>query len=110
MEKGKTMSDLISRQAAIDIVSGYAEQFNGYIGSPNDSEVYAYARGLLLSIERNINAVPSVKIVRCKDCKYYNPPFEVDGMRFEGDCDFHDWYRCAPTENDFCSVGVRKDV
>lgn len=68
------MADLIDRQAAIDIVSGYAEQFNGYIGSPNDSEVYAYARGLLLSIERNINAVPSAQseIIRCKDCKH-NP-------------------------------------
>ena len=52
----------------------------------------------------------AVPVVRCKDCKYYNPPFEVDGMEFEGDCDFHEWYRAAPTENDFCSRGVRKDV
>ena len=55
------MSDLISRQAAIDIINVYAERFNGYIGTPNDSEVYAYARGLLLSIERNIGALPSTQ-------------------------------------------------
>lgn len=54
-------NDLISRQAAIDIINVYAERFNGYIGTPNDSEVYAYARGLLLSIERNIRALPSVE-------------------------------------------------
>ena len=53
--------DCISRQAAIDIVQGYAEQLQGYIGMPNDSEVYAYARGLLLSIDRNIKALPSAQ-------------------------------------------------
>ena len=53
--------DCISRQDAVDIINGYEEQFNGYIGTPNDSEVYAYARGLLLSIERNISALPSVQ-------------------------------------------------
>ena len=54
-------SDAISRKAAIDIVQGYAEQLQGYIGMPNDSEVYAYARGLLLSIDRNIKALPSAQ-------------------------------------------------
>ena len=55
--------------------------------------------------------VDAVPVVRCKECKYYNPPFEVDGKRFEGDCDFHEWYRAAPEEYDFCSKGVkRKDV
>lgn len=67
------MNDPIERRAAIDIASGYAEQLNGYIGTPNDSEVYAYARGLILSIERNINAVPSAKpdIIVCADCKHW---------------------------------------
>ena len=60
------MSDLISRQDAVNIINGYAEQFNGYIGTPNDSEVYAYARGLLLSIERNISALPSAQPERKK--------------------------------------------
>ena len=55
----KTDGDTISRQAAFDIINVYAERIHGYIGTPNDSEVYAYARGLLLSIERNIRALPS---------------------------------------------------
>lgn len=52
------MSDLISRKDAVDIIIGYADQLGTYIGTPNDSEVYAYARGLLLGIERNISALP----------------------------------------------------
>lgn len=59
--------DCISRQDAVDIINGYAEQFNGYIGTPNDSEVYAYARGLLLSIERNISALLSAQPEKLTD-------------------------------------------
>ena len=64
--------DLISRQAAFDIINVYAEPIQGYIGTPNDSEVYAYARGLLLSIERNIRALPSAQpeIIHCEHCKH----------------------------------------
>lgn len=55
------MDDLISRQETIDIINTYAVPIHGYIGTPNDSEVYAYARGLLLSIERNMRALPSAE-------------------------------------------------
>ena len=57
----KTVGDLISRSDAIDIINVFAERFNRYIGTPNDSEVYAYARGLLLSIESDIRALPSAQ-------------------------------------------------
>ena len=50
-----------------------------------------------------------VQVVRCKDCKYYTPSWEVKGTRFEGDCEFHKWWRAEPTENDYCSKGERKD-
>ena len=53
--------DLISRQAAIDAISVYANRYKKYIGKPNDSEVYAYSRGLIASIEMSINALPSTK-------------------------------------------------
>lgn len=66
------MSDLIERQAAIDIVKGYAEQLQGYIGMPNDSEVYAYARELLLSIDRNIKALQSAQPEIAKDINVLN--------------------------------------
>lgn len=49
-------------------------------------------------------------VVRCRDCKWYYPPFEIKGRRIEGECGFHAWYRADPNENDFCSRGERKDV
>ena len=55
------VGDPISRSDAIDIINVFAERFNRYIGTPNDSEVYAYARGLLLSIESDIRALPSAE-------------------------------------------------
>lgn len=77
IEELEPCEDCVSRQDAVDIINGYAEQFNGYIGTPNDTEVYAYARGLLLGIESNISALPSVKpkgetitefADRCREC------------------------------------------
>ena len=55
------VGSMISRQAAIDIVTGYSGLLNGYVGTPNDTDVYAYARGLLLGIERNLNALQSAQ-------------------------------------------------
>ena len=50
------------------------------------------------------------RFIRCKDCKYYDPSIEYNGVRLEADCMLHEWYRVEPTEHDFCSRGVRKDV
>ena len=96
--------DCISRQNAVDIINGYEEQFNGYIGTPNDSEVYAYARGLLLSIERNISALPSAQseIVRCEECEH---KMECYGDVIMKSIGFGTVY--CPLE--YCSEGKRKD-
>lgn len=71
------MWDLISRQDSIDIINAYAKRHNGYIGTPNDSEIYAYARGLLLGIERNIRALPSAQP---KSCEYAVNALAVEEM------------------------------
>ena len=55
------MNDLISRQEVIDAIRVYANRYKDHIGKPNDSEVYAYSRGLILSIEMSINALPSAE-------------------------------------------------
>ena len=85
--------DCISRQDAVDIINGYEEQFNGYIGTPNDSEVYAYARGLLLSIERNISALTSAQPERKKgkwgnhgECPFCSYLRQWEDDRFCGNC------------------------
>lgn len=49
-----------------------------------------------------------VKVVRCKDCKYYAQTEELGGYCkcHSGELPF-DWYSCGP--DDFCSYGERKD-
>lgn len=56
------MADLISRQAAIDIVLEYAKRLHEPVGTPEDNEMYSYGRGMLLSIERNLKQLPSAQI------------------------------------------------
>lgn len=50
--------ELISKNAAIDIVLEYAKGLYKHVGTPEDNEMYSYGRGLLLSIERNLKALP----------------------------------------------------
>lgn len=58
--------DLISRQAAIDAIRVYMNGYKEHIGKPDDSEVFAHSRGLIISIERSINALPSEELKRGK--------------------------------------------
>ena len=53
--------DLISRQEAIDAIRVYMNGYKEHIGKPDDSEVFAHSRGLILSIESSINALPSAE-------------------------------------------------
>lgn len=55
------MNDLISRQAAIDMVLEYAKRLREPIGTPEDNEMYSYGRGLLIGIERNLKQLPSAE-------------------------------------------------
>lgn len=60
------MSDLISRQAAIEAMSRIS-----------DSICEAEAVDALCE-------VPTIELIRCKDCKYFDPPHvEKDGERHE---------------------------
>ena len=97
------MSDLISRQAAID----------GLKKIP-DLTVYAYCSFLdmlmnmpSVQLESTIGQLNTdaqstdvVEVVRCKDCKWFN---DIGcSIRIVDDSD-------KPTENDYCSFGERKD-
>lgn len=93
------MDDLISRQAAIEIIDGYMNRLANHIGTPTDNERYAYARGTLLGVETGVNALPSidaVPVVRCKDCKYYKENTLV--------CS-----RYGLEDDDYCSWAERKE-
>ena len=60
-------SDCISRQAAIVVLDRYMEQLCSHINTPNDTESYSYARGLIIGITNGINALPSVQPEPCED-------------------------------------------
>ena len=73
------MNDLISRQAAIDLLKKW-------------SDGYAYIETETESAIKDFQHLPSAqpKIIHCKDCKHY------DGRP----CGIVDWYNTA---DDFCS-------
>ena len=73
------MSDLISRQAAIDALDGEIE----ITGRTNAEAVKGYVRLVKDRLERLPSAQP--EIIRCKDCRFFHPR-SVYG---HGLCDVH---------------------
>ena len=65
------------------------------------SEVVEYLEGL--------PTVDAVEVVRCKDCKYYNPESQRCDhpcLDYDVEC-FDHWIDTEP--DDFCSYGERRD-
>ena len=96
-EKGKTMSDLISRQAAIDAL----ERKQSYVERPI-TETRWFDLGLRKAQEV-LGELPSAQteIVRCGECKYYDEKDHncLDEMAYA---------RCW-MPMDFCSFGERRE-
>ena len=86
------MSDLISRQAAIDELSQrYIIMDNPhYIGYNAGLDEAQKVIKALPPVQPNHNADPGkMEIVRCKDCKHWN--LQVGNVKGDGlgSCDFH---------------------
>ena len=86
------MSDLISRQAAIDKINERQRELIYCFGFENDMvKIMDIAKSIII-------ASPSAQpeIIRCKDCKHYNAGFEclIEGYGIERD---EDWY-CGDAE------------
>jgi hypothetical protein len=88
------MSDLISRQAAIDTLMEILDK-------PNHAD-FLYTD----EIYNALNGLPSVQpeIVRCKDCRYRK--FVDFGM---GDCLHPSGCRGIAFDNHFCALGERRE-
>ena len=96
-EKGKTMRDLISRQAAIDAIENY------FGGLP------IQGRYDILKILKELPSVDTVPVVRCKDCKYHDT-FNCWMQFYDRDYDGRLCMICNYTEdNGYCFGGERKD-
>lgn len=58
---------------------------------------------------KRIKALPTIEIVRCKECKYFIDNLtEDDTDEAYGECCF-DWDIKMPTADDFCSYGERRE-
>ena len=59
--------DTISRKAVTGVLDRYMERLCSHINTPNDTESYSYARGLLVGVINNIKQLPPAKpaIVPC---------------------------------------------
>ena len=87
------MSDLISRQAAIDALDGKLE----ITGRTNAEAVKGYIRLVKDRLERLPSAQP--EIIRCKDCKHW---FDIDDGRQKH-------RMCADVNSDwFCGDAERR--
>lgn len=53
-QQKESKPELVSKQAVLKIIHTYMENLKMHIGTPNDCEEFAFARGVLTSIEFNI--------------------------------------------------------
>ena len=91
------MSDLISRQAAIDALDGKIE----ITGRTNAEAVKGYVRLVKDRLERLPSAQP--EIIRCKDCRYYqdnNDGYPHINCKWDANE--------TPDADDFCSGAERR--
>lgn len=85
----------------------YIERLNSAeISEKAKDDKFLYEQGYLSGlIQASITAkaMPSVEIVRCKDCQYFTPS-KVTNSAY---CDWHrEYYETYP--NDFCCYGIRR--
>lgn len=113
--------DLISRQAAIDLIKNdafwvqYAWGGRGHKPEMEmvDDLVESIIKQMKESVMSRLKQMPSAQpeIVRCKDCKHfhYDMPYVIQGFPVLGHevCDF--WGDgCKTSENGFCSYAERR--
>lgn len=107
------MTDLISRQAAVEEVetrlkAAYAWFNDGVHSAKADGTISALIECVLM-----LKGLPAAEpgIVRCKECKHfhYDMPYVMQGIPILGHevCDF--WGDgCKTNENGFCSYAERR--
>ena len=102
------MSDLISRQAAIEAVETKIKKWNAV-----DGEGYHVGLGLRYTdVIDTLTELPSAQPeIRCRDCGHfhYDMPYVIQGVPVLGHevCDF--WGDgCKTSENGYCSFAERK--
>ena len=97
------MSDYISREAAIAYIREQSEELQkAFEELGGESGIYADAYNDLAEDFHRIPAVDAVPVIRCKDCKFYNP-----GSYYIG-CESAKGI-IGPSDVDFCSYGEKRE-
>lgn len=93
------MSDLISRQAAIDAIRASTSKYTGFM----EMEMYTDDDAV-----EAINGVPSAQpeIIRCKDCKNWDTEWQNDWAKNYHYCPMIDGTRAGDW---FCADAERKE-
>ena len=100
-QKGKMMSDLISRQVAIDALDEQTEQCNKALGSfdisPKDEYAIKVERASLKAYKEQLENFPPAepRLIRCRDCDWWTK--QPDSL--QGRCALSGTY---PTGAFFC--------
>lgn len=95
--KGKTMARMIDAEALAKAFAEFlAKSYFGLLRTPTWDDA--------MDVFCEAPKIDAVEVVRCKDCKFYNPHIrECEG--------FGKWFGLEDEwgDNDFCSRGERKD-
>jgi hypothetical protein len=75
-----------------------------------DSVAYFAFESIITALNQE-PTVDAVEVVRCKDCKHWQPSGSMAGNREDdlqpiGGCE---WANCCRKANDFCSYGEKRD-
>ena len=93
------MSDLISRSALL-------EKFQYRVPSnDNTANMLNALADTITQIIKDAPAVDAVPVVRCRECKWLKP-YQKPVEDFDGRCVVH---MCETDDEEFCSIGRRKD-
>jgi len=95
-------NDTISRQAVNDMLKELTKKASGRATLFNSA--YAYYRGAISDVYYGVKGLPSAQpeIIRCKDCKYFDPLTE------DFDYNFCDAWAGGTNEDMFCGFAERR--
>lgn len=94
-------NDLISREAALEAAKTGLKNFVGIQWTPDTRRYVPKVVHGVRDALQNVPAIDAVEVVRCKDCKHFNP--------VEGGLPLCTMHLVAMAYNDFCSYGERRN-
>ena len=116
-ERGGRMSDLISREEAIEAIEEYVDRLQMVSWKENPNVPYkVYSLNWCINTIRDLPTIDAVPVIRCKDCKHrptgsganHDVVFPSGDYKCPCRCDDH-WYSWIPDDDWFCANGEVKE-